>query len=143
MKTAIFVSPEDEHLLQNDWRLDGEGYLRRSLTIDGKPGYEFLHRVICKPGPGKVVDHINGNKLDNRRENLRACTNTENLRNRAMHKNNKAGVKGVFARGSKFRAQIRSDGKRYHLGTFDTPEAAGAAYAAAATRLHGEFARPK
>jgi len=120
------------------WRVDSKGYVVRSLSWTK---IEQLHRVITHAPPGKVVDHANGNKLDNRRANLRVCSAAENLRNRKRAKSNKSGFKGVYSDRSKWRAQIRIDGKKICLGTFDSPEIAHDAYRQAARVHHGEFAR--
>lgn len=105
-------------------------------------GQVKMHRAILGARPGLVVDHINGNTLDNRRCNLRLCTHAENMRNRRPHKNNAVGFKGVnlHANGS-YVARIRADGRNVRLGTFACPVEAARAYDAAARRFHGEFAR--
>jgi len=87
------------------------------------------------------VDHINGNGLDNRRENLRVANKMQNQYNSARQHNNRLGLKGVHKNGRRYRAQIRADGVKHNLGYFDTAEEAHAAYCEAAKRLHGEFAR--
>jgi hypothetical protein len=69
------------------------------------------------------------------------AAHAENMRNRKTAKHNKVGLKGVQAHNGKFRARIWFDKKPFRLGTFPTPEEAHAAYVAAATRLHGAFAR--
>jgi len=109
---------------------------RRSVIV-------FLHRLIAGAPPGTVVDHINGNPLDNRREKLRVCTHAENMRNRAPSAVNKSGFKGVYwdATRRKWVAQIRAAGRRHSLGRFDTASLAHDAYVAAAHDLHGAFAR--
>jgi len=100
-----------------------------------------MHRLIVCPPDEMIVDHSNGNPLDNRRANLRICTYSNNNRNRRSKRGSALGVKGVSKSGSKFRAQIYLGGKNHHLGLFATTEEAHAAYANAA-RLHfGEFAR--
>lgn len=115
-----------------------------SVSINGKVA--LLHRLIMQPSADQVIDHINGNPLDNRRENLRACTRAENLRNAKTRKHSKSGIKGVEAvslrsGGFRWRAEIKANKKRFKLGTFDTADQAHAAYCEAAIRLHGEFAR--
>jgi lambda repressor-like predicted transcriptional regulator len=95
------------------------------------------------PGDKAHVDHINGNRLDNRRENLRICTQHENNRNIWKPDQNRSGYKGVSfdARRSQWRARIKDqNGKEKWLGYFDTPEVAYGAYCAAAKECHGEFA---
>lgn len=101
-----------------------------------------MHRLIMKAKPGQIVDHINGNGLDNRKENLRFCTIAENNRNRGLVRTNTTGFQGVHfdkVRG-KFVASIRQNNKTKYLGTFDCPFKAARAYDAAAKELHGEFA---
>lgn len=135
------VSKEDEHLLGLGWKATKDGYFRRNWTVDGRRCYEFLHRVVAQALPTDFVDHINGDALDNRRENLRLCTHAENMRNRRRHKNNATGFKGVYPYRGGYRAQVRANGKKYQRGSFATPEEASAAYAEMATDLHGSFAR--
>jgi len=134
----FLLSPEDEHLRGLGWYVTSQKYIRRNL---GAGRYELLHRVISGAVDGQFVDHINGDPSDNRRENLRICTHAENMMNRKMHKSNAIGIKGVYQNRNKFRAQIRVNGKVYRLGSFCTPQDAGAAYLAAASKLHGEFVR--
>jgi len=90
--------------------------------------------------PTGEIDHINGNKSDNRIVNLRLATRGQNVDNRKKHR---TGPKGAFRfkRGPKWTAQIRHDGVKYHLGVFDDERIAHEAYCEAARRLKGEFAR--
>jgi hypothetical protein len=110
---------------------------------DGRHLSDAMHRVICDPRGGYVVDHINGNGLDNTRANLRECSHAENCRNQRRPRHGTSGLKGATfcKRLDKFIAQICLDGKKIHLGLFPTAEAAHAAYVKAAAELHGEFAR--
>lgn len=89
-----------------------------------------------------VVDHINGNTLDNQRINLRICTRQQNLCNRGSTKGNTSGFKGVVWHKAtrKWAARIKKNYKSYHLGLYETPEEAHLAYQRAAAMLHGEFA---
>jgi hypothetical protein len=102
-----------------------------------------LHRFIVNCPAGKCVDHINGNLLDNRRENLRICTQAENRYNSQKSKSNTSGYKGVSWSNSvkKWRSQIRRNKKNLHLGYYDTPEEAYATYCIASKKYHGEFGR--
>jgi hypothetical protein len=118
-----------------------------------KDGYRYIamhkrrylaHRVawalVTGEWPQCQIDHINGIRGDNRFSNLRLATCAENMRNRPMAKNNTTGFKGVGKTPKgRYCARIGVAGKSLHLGTFDTPEAAAAAYAAESARLHGEF----
>lgn len=99
-----------------------------------------MHRLIMDPGPGLVVDHINGDGLDNRRVNLRLATRSQNQMNRRSHIGSRR-IKGVSCTGARWRAQIMVRGETHKLGIFDSEEEAGRAYDVAARALHGEFAR--
>jgi len=105
-----------------------------------------LHRLIINAPKGMHADHINGNTLDNRKENLRLCTCAQNQWNRGPNKNNKSGFKGVstrarFAGKSKpWKAAIMVNRKTIQIGFYATPEEAARAYDIKAKELHGEFA---
>lgn len=104
---------------------------------------KLLHRLLLDPPSDMVIDHINGNALDNRRENIRVCTISENLKNRKMASHNKSGFKGVYLddRKKKYRAVIYSNKKKYSLGSYNTKVEAALAYDLAAIKMHGQFAR--
>lgn len=91
----------------------------------------------------RLVDHEDRDGVNNRWENLRRATKSQNGANQCLSPRNKFGLKGVMRdkHGKKWVAQIQVDGKSKHLGTFKTPEEAHAAYVAAAERHFGEFAR--
>lgn len=94
--------------------------------------------------PSLQVDHIDGDRLNNRWANLRLATVAQNQMNTAMRRRNKVGLKGVVQNSAgTYTAYIKKDGKSRGLGTFATPHAAHAAYVKAATNLFGEFARPQ
>lgn len=104
----------------------------------------FLHRWLMLPPVGFVVDHINGDALDNRRANLRVCTHAENMRNKRRQLNSPNKYKGI-SKPSDRRAWIAAlgdsrCGTALHIGSFDTPEEAAAAYDIAAVLRYGEFA---
>ena len=103
----------------------------------------YLHRDIMDAQIGVQVDHINGDGLDNRRENLRLASNMENQRNRRLNANNTSGFKGVYWQvdKGKWRARIEVDGNAIHLGYFDSKEDAALAYDASAIKNFGEFAK--
>lgn len=143
------VDAADLHLVAGrNWsaHVDSKGYCyARAHVIDtGQYGpKDKMHRVILGAVRGQIVDHINGDGLDNRRANLRICTTAENIRNSRKHADSKVSqFKGV-TRGhrGKFRAQITLNRKKYNLGDYSTQEAAAMAYDAAARKHFGEFGR--
>jgi len=100
------------------------------------------HLMGLKPGDGKCCDHINQDTLDNRRQNLRIASLSQNMANRRRHKTNKCGFKGVFlSRPGKWRAQIQVNNEPHHLGYFSSPQDAYEAYKRAAYKFFGEYAR--
>jgi hypothetical protein len=117
----------------------------RQIKIDGHQ--ELLHRLafLCVNGkfPVAEIDHINLDKSDNRWGNLREASKSLNHGNMPKSKRNTSGLKGAFWHVSKLRwySSITQNGKSQHLGCFSTPEDAHAAYAIAAEKLFGEFAR--
>ena len=106
-----------EIVSQYKWHLRDNGYVSTSDNI-------YLHRLISNCDNDMVCDHINRNRLDNRRENLRSCTQQENLLNRGVSKNNTSGYTGVYKRNNKWCARININGKQINLGTFATFEEA-------------------
>ena len=100
-----------------------------------------LHRFILKINSRKkFVDHINRNKLDNRRINLRVCDSFGNVRNRGLNKNNTTGYKGVTKVGKKWRAQFSLNYKLLWLGEFYTSQEAALVYNKKAKEIHGDYA---
>lgn len=100
----------------------------------------YLHREVIGAPAGAVVDHINGNGLDNRRCNLRLCSLAENAANRDFPPS-KTGFRGVSGKHRRFRAHISVDGRSRYLGSFPTAEEAARAFDRAARDRHGDFAR--
>jgi hypothetical protein len=121
--------------------VDKLGY--RYLMVDGTtyPAHHLAWFWVTKTWPEGELDHKNGVRDDNSFGNLRPASHHQNMQNRGRPSNNKSGFKGVCAEGSKWRAYIGSNGKRYSLGTYDSPEETHAAYRKAARHLNGEFAR--
>ena len=107
----------------------------------------LVHRVIWKMMTGRdpltQIDHINGDPLDNRWENLRAATQDQNQANRKTSRNNTSGFKGVsfIQAHQKWRAAISVNGKKRHIGYYSTPERAFDAYVETARSMKGAFAR--
>lgn len=121
-----------------------------SKTVDSETGEIItkwskirMHHLIVVPSPGMEVDHINGDGLDNRRENLRECTHAENMRNRKRLVTNSSGFMGVQQSGKlsyPWRATIGYNGRLIMLGEFADPVEAARARDAAAVEYYGEYA---
>lgn len=120
------------------WHLLNGRYARTTIAAGDKTKTVLMHRLILGVSPDQLVDHINGDGLDNRRQNLRIATATQNARNAAARGG--SGYVGVRRLGKKWAAFIAPDGREIFLGQWDDKEVASAAYAAAAKRVYGEFA---
>jgi hypothetical protein len=120
------------------------GYAYVTISIDGRPLYLGMHRIIWALVHGALppgqIDHKNMDRTDNRIENLRAATSSENRRNSRFRSKNTSGFRGVSFHCQKWRATIVVNRHQTFLGYFATREAAHAAYCLAAKKLHGEFA---
>lgn len=99
----------------------------------------LMHRRIMDPAKGFVVDHKNENGLDNRRINLRVCTQAQNRYN-SRPRRGRSGFKGVYPQGDKWYAVVEHRGKQHYVGTFLTPVEAARARDRKAIRLFGEYA---
>lgn len=141
---AAFVDDEDFAFLQTLRTPNGRSIpawcLNGGYAYNTKLG--LLHRFLMQAPPGVDVDHINGNKLDCRRDNMRFCTGAQNQQNRKTKFQGYSQFKG--AHWDKHRqfwmARIRIDKKLVYLGSFGTDKEAGAAYNEAARKHFGEFA---
>ncbi len=148
-QVAIVDDENFDKLAQWRWNCSAQGYACRSINYYKPCGKKACrdekmhHAVMGRPEPGFVSDHINGNRLDNRRENLRWATRGQNKMNSRPHRGTMTGVKGVSItnRRKPDMAYISFNKKRKHLGYFSTIEEASAAYYSAAQKLFGEFAR--
>ncbi len=142
-KVAFVDDDLYEFLMQWKWStLENDHYY--AVRTDKFNKMILMHRVVMNAPKGTKVDHRNSSEtLDNRRENLRLCTNSQNTCNSKKRSDNTSGYKGVtWSKVSqKYQAGITKDGQRYHLGLFIDPKDAALAYDAKAHELHGEFAR--
>lgn len=154
------VSEADEAWLSRwRWRPGTNGYAVCQIWLDGKPRNKKMHRAVmlgpeymCSQNTGRIcvneVDHANGDRIDNRRENLRFANRAENQWN-AKRKPGHNPFKGVYAhrRGrnrdgaARYEARIRVNGLALALGRYDSAEDAAAVVAEARAKYHGEFAR--
>lgn len=136
------------------WKVSGNrrrvGMIAGTRTGDGyisiKINYRLhrAHRIIWvmhQKEPAAFIDHIDGDQLNNRIENLRAATHAQNCRNRRVRHDSKSGVKGVTRKKGKWYTCVILDGKRYSAGYFVDKEDAIAAVDKLRKELHGEFAR--
>jgi hypothetical protein len=110
----------------------------RQIRIDGKDYQEHRLVWLWQNGsmPSHQIDHINRIRDDNRIQNLREATTSENHENLGKNKSNTSGFTGVCAVSNKWKAQITKHGKNYNLGYFQTPEEAHQAYVNAKSQLH-------
>lgn len=124
-----------EEVLKHKWRFWQNSY----FTGNTKP--ISIHRFLMNPNKEEVVDHINGNRQDNRRQNLRVITQQKNLINRAILSNNNTGIAGVWfdKNRNKWCAEIRMDGIKCYLGRYENKEDAAFARYIAELKLFKEF----
>jgi HNH endonuclease/AP2 domain len=142
-KYALVDAIDYPELSKYKWNGTRCGYAARTAIINGKPKVILMHRQILNVPDGLVTDHINGDKLDNRRSNLRIATRAQNNYNVDSRKPSISGFKGVSwdRAKNKWQARITKDGKGMHLGYFDDPVFAAKVYDYYATKLFGEFAK--
>ena len=150
--------PREHFATQKAWNFFNQRYAGEPAGGISLAGYRLIYitgtgrfwaaRIIWRlvtgddPGPHEM-DHKNRCRDDDRWRNLRIATRAQNMQNKSAHADNHSGLKGVSLdrRRGNWKAGIQVNRVRHHLGCFDSPEAAHAAYRAAAQRLHGAFAR--
>lgn len=143
---VLIDSDDYDKIMKFKWHLmkKGKKYIGTSIWDGGKSRTLLLHRCIMglKGYDKNEVDHINGNELDNRKQNLRICTHWQNQYNFKKPKTNTTGFKGVvLLKTGKYVAQISVKRRHIHLGTFSDPFEAHTAYCEASKKYHGEFGR--
>jgi len=121
--------------------VDKFGYLTTHFKQSPSKVHRLLYTLYHQTSPdGWLVDHIDGNRQNNSKENLRLCTYEENSRHYSKQRTSKNKYKGVSKEQGKWRARIRTGVERFNIGTFDTEEEAALAYNVAAAHFFKEFA---
>ena len=148
-KYEAIIDDCDSDLAELNWHCKVQSnttYVLRNISKNRSRKQERMHRIILSRMIGRELleeelpDHIDGNGLNNRRSNLRIATGSQNIMNSGIRRNNQSGAKGVSKHYKRWRATIRAHGKTRHIGYYDTPELAHAAYCEAAIRYFGAFA---
>lgn len=135
-KVAVIDSEDYPKISKYKWYYHKNGYAYSGYRETSKS----MHRLILETPNGYDTDHINGNKLDNRKCNLRVATHHQNIMNRPPSPKTKSGFKGVWGDGKSWRAGIKLNGKTKHLGSFPTKYDAARKYNEEAVKAFGEFA---
>ena len=143
-KKKIYTLVDDsdyERLTKYNWYLTTSGYVRHHYWVGKRSDCIQMHRLLLSAPQGMQVDHINGNKLDNRRYNLRLCSNSQNGFNRKAYKTNTSGYKGVYfcKQKNKWIAQLSVNGRHISVGAFMSAKDASIAYNKKAKEVHGRF----
>lgn len=139
---ALVDDADYEQLAKRKWHLSSNGYVITTMHFyeDGKrmTRQPSMHRILMEAKPGQEIDHINRDKLDNRRSNLRFCSRVENLLNTKVRVDNRSGYKGVRWKTDKkmWLAEIGYSGKTLFLGHFAEIESAIQARQVAEKRYH-------
>lgn len=125
------------------YSVNGAGYLQATKLATGKNKQIFLHRVLLNIPEGLEADHINGDRSDNRRSNLRIVDAARNMQNRRKKKNTASSYKGVYLNRARnnWHTYISLNGKRLYGGAFKTDKEAAKRYDELATKYFGEYAR--
>ena len=133
-RRAIVDDEDFDRVNSRRWSYHHSGYVVR-----GKPQVS-LHRFIIGARKGEFVDHVNGDKMDNRKSNLRLCTPAQNVQNT---KSKRGSLKGLEYRPSRraWAVRIMASGQRHYVGYFKDKGVAMEARDVALNKLHGEFAK--
>jgi hypothetical protein len=141
-KWAVIDAEDYARLSQYQWCAVEKARTCYAKTFDLDGAILSMHRVVANAPKGLLVDHINHNGLDNRKSNLRLCTNSQNLQNKRPRSGCTSKYKGVYWHKDrkKFCAKIHLNRKAIHLGYFKDEIEAAKAYDKKAIELFGEFA---
>jgi len=141
-KFAIVDDQDFEYINQWNWCLHNDGSAKRAILIGGKHKTILMHRIVNETPDNLETDHINHDRLDNRRANLRNVFHKQNCLNRHSYKNSSSKYTGVSYRkaGGKWRATIKINGKYQHIGVFENEIEAAKAYDRRAIENFGQYA---
>ena len=135
--SILFDYDDYDKIRQYHWSISSNGY---ACSGAGK-GQILFHRLVLNATPEENIDHINRNRLDNRKSNLRICSASQNSYNKAHQSNCQSGYRGVaLDQYGRWVANINQNGKSIFLGSYATPEEAANAYDSAASIIAGDFA---
>lgn len=140
MSKEITLTQGKKAIVDDDFQETKKYYFSHGYAVNK---HVYMHREIMNAPSGMDVDHINGNTLDNRKENLRICTRSQNKMNTSRRKGNTSGYKGVCFDNTnkKWLATITINGKLKHIGLFQDAKSAAIAYDKKAKELFGDFAK--
>lgn len=138
---TVYIDEQDRDLVDKyTWGIDSNGYVGTNVrTLTGQTRL-LLHRLLMNPGE-LVVDHINRNKLDNRRCNLRVCTQSNNSHNKGMYRTNTTEYRGVTRYRSKYRVQCKLNSTNLTFGMYTTKHAAAIVAGIVRRELHGDYSQ--
>jgi hypothetical protein len=141
-KGGVTVVDDEDYagLCEYSWQLSTKGYAFRTYHVRGRRGRSiYMHRVIASARAGPQIDHVDRNKLNNTRRNLRPATNAQQQANRLSTTGRSKGT--WMASADRWYARIKIGGRSRHLGCFPSEEEAARAYDRAAFAEFGDFAR--
>lgn len=139
LSQGLFALVDDEDfkaVSQFKWCVSGKSKHKYAVSAAG-----LLHRFVARPSADQDVDHVNGDGLDNRRSNLRACSHSQNMMNQAKQRGKTSRFKGVHLSASGWKAWIHQGGMKVFLGSYDSEIAAAKSYDRAAKVFFGQFAK--
>ena len=136
---TVYIDAQDIELVSKyTWHIDSPGYAATNVRTSTGRAKLYMHRLLMNPGE-LHVDHINHNKLDNRRCNLRICTHAQNIRNTGVHSDSTSGYVGVSKYRTKYMVRCQLNGVETYHGIYTTSHAAAIVANLARRELHADF----